>query len=173
MQEQLDVLLNQYERGVLSRREVLFGLTALATTSAASSAQAAQAPLGTVKTLNHITAFVPDVQKSAAFYQELLGMPILTKQNAGINLSAGTGFFGIYPARNGGAASYNHLCFGMENFNADAVLKQLKDRGLQAYIRMRDDTQELYFTDPDGLSVQLQDVKYKGGTGVLGDKDPK
>jgi hypothetical protein len=33
-------------------------------------------------------------------------------------------------------------------------------------------TEELYFTDPDGIRVQLQDVKYKGGSGVLGDKDP-
>jgi hypothetical protein len=29
-------------------------------------------------------------------------------------------------------------------------------------------TPELYFTDPDGLVIQLQDVKYFGGAGVLG-----
>ena len=29
--------------------------------------------------------------------------------------------------------------------------------------------QSVYFTDPDGLLVQLQDVKYCGGGGVLGD----
>jgi hypothetical protein len=27
--------------------------------------------------------------------------------------------------------------------------------------------------DPDGISVQLQDVKYKGGVGPLGDRDPR
>jgi hypothetical protein len=37
---------------------------------------------------------------------------------------------------------------------------------------MRGETKELYFTDPDGIRVQLQDVKYKGGVGILGDKDP-
>jgi catechol 2,3-dioxygenase-like lactoylglutathione lyase family enzyme len=169
-EKKLDALLTQYEQGRLTRREVLFGMTAL--TAASGAIAADQTPIGTAKQLNHVTAFVPDVQKSAKFYQELLGLPILTRQNAGINLAAGAGFLGIYPARDG-KASFNHVCFGMENFDANTVLKQLKDRGLQAYIRMRDDTQELYFTDPDGLSIQLQDVKYKGGVGVLGDKDPK
>jgi hypothetical protein len=30
-------------------------------------------------------------------------------------------------------------------------------------------TPELYFTDPDGLLLQLQDVKYCGGAGLLGE----
>jgi len=30
-------------------------------------------------------------------------------------------------------------------------------------------TPELYFTDPDGLLMQLQDVRYCGGGGVLGE----
>jgi hypothetical protein len=30
----------------------------------------------------------------------------------------------------------------------------------------------LYFTDPDGLLVQPQDVTYCGGAGVLGDVCP-
>ena len=52
------------------------------------------------------------------------------------------------------------------------MLKQLTERGVKGSIRLRGETKELYFTDPDGIRVQLQDVKYKGGTGVLGDKDP-
>jgi hypothetical protein len=33
----------------------------------------------------------------------------------------------------------------------------------------KEGTPELYFTDPDGLLIQLQDVKYCGGASVLGD----
>jgi hypothetical protein len=58
----------------------------------------------------------------------------------------------------------------MKDFDADAVLKQLTERGVQANIRLRGETKELYFNDPDNLRVQLQDVKYKGGSGVLGDR---
>jgi catechol 2,3-dioxygenase-like lactoylglutathione lyase family enzyme len=169
MNEKLDALLNQYERGHLTRRELLFGMSALMATPVA---MAAQAPVGTVTQLNHVTVFVPDVQKSVRFYQELLGMKVLTLQGAGVNLAAGNGFLGLYPAPQGRTASIDHICLAMENFDADTVLKQLTERGLQANIRMRGDTQELYFNDPDGVRVQLQDVKYKGGVGKLGDRDP-
>lgn len=167
----LDHLLSQYENGRLSRRELLAALAAL---TAAASAPAGAAPIGAVKSLNHVTVFVPDVQKSVKFYQDLFGMPVLTRQDPGVNLNCGTGFYGIYPAQGSAAAgSINHVCFGLEQFDAEAVLKQLAERGVKGTIRLRGDTKELYFTDPDGIRVQLQDVRYRGGVGPLGDKDPK
>jgi len=171
----LDALLAQYEDGSLSRRDLLAVLALLvAAPTAASATQGAAKPVGAVKSMNHVSVFVPNVQKSVEFYQGLFGMPLLTRQDPGINLSTGSGFLGIYPAQAGATTgSINHVCFGMENFDADAVLKQLVDRGLKGNIRLRGDTKELYFTDPDGIRVQLQDVKYVGGTGVLGDKPPK
>jgi hypothetical protein len=33
-------------------------------------------------------------------------------------------------------------------------------------------TPELYFSDPDGIRIQLQDTGYCGGTGYLGDDCP-
>ena len=36
----------------------------------------------------------------------------------------------------------------------------------------KDGTPELYFTDPDGLLIQLQDTKYCGGSGSLGEVCP-
>lgn len=170
MSQELDRLLTQYEHGGLTRRELL---GALALMGAAPAVSAEAAPIGAVKSMNHVSIFVPDVKKSMAFYQDVFGMPLLTRQDPGVNLNAGAGFLGIYPAQGGATTgSINHLCFGMENFDADAVLKSLNDRGLKANIRMRGETKELYLTDPDGIRVQLQDVKYKGGVGVLGDKEP-
>jgi len=164
--DKVDGLLSQYESGQLSRRQFLTALSVLAT----APALAAPAPIGAVQQLNHVTVFVKDVPKSVRFYQELLGMPVLTEQGQGINLQAGTGFVGLYPATGSAPSAINHFCLGIKNFDADAVLKQLTDRGLQANIRLRGDTKELYFNDPDNIRVQLQDIKYKGGTGVLGDR---
>jgi hypothetical protein len=31
-------------------------------------------------------------------------------------------------------------------------------------------TLELYFSDPDGILLQIQDVRYSGGSGYLGDE---
>jgi catechol 2,3-dioxygenase-like lactoylglutathione lyase family enzyme len=171
MSEGLDTLLRRYELGLISRRELLGALgAAIATTTTHAQSTAA---LGPVRQLNHVTIFVPDVAKSAKFYQDLFAMPVLTRQDPGVNLDCGAGFLGIYPAPSGGAASINHLCFGLERFDADLTLKTLTDRGVRARIRQRGDTKELYLTDPDGVSVQLQDSSYIGGTGPLGNQKPK
>jgi catechol 2,3-dioxygenase-like lactoylglutathione lyase family enzyme len=164
----IEELLTEYETGRITRRALLGALALFA-----SARPAGAAPIGTAAQLNHVSIFVPDVKKSVAFYQDLLGMPVLTLQDPGVNLRAGAGFLGIYPAPAGATAgSIHHLCLGLERFDADAVLDQLKQRGISASIRMRGDTKELYLTDPDGVRVQLQDVKYIGGTGVLGDRRP-
>jgi catechol 2,3-dioxygenase-like lactoylglutathione lyase family enzyme len=167
----LDTLLHHYEQGLISRRDLLATLgTAIAGTTAHSQPAAA---LGPVRQLNHVSIFVPDVAKSAKFYQDLFALPVLTRQDPGVNLDCGAGFLGIYPAPSGEAASINHLCFGLERFDADATLKTLTDRGVRARIRQRGDTKELYLTDPDGVSVQLQDSSYLGGTGPLGNQKPR
>lgn len=171
MSVEVDQLLDRYESGHITRRGLLGALSALVV--AAPAATAAEPAIGAVKQLNHVTLFVPNVQKSVEFYQSLFGMPVLTPQDPGLNLSAGTGFLGIYPAQAGASASIDHICLALENFDADAVLKMLTDRGLKGSIRLRGDTKELYFTDPDHIRVQLQDVSYRGGVGPLGNRDPK
>ena len=89
------------------------------------------------------------------------------------------------------AAAIDHACLSMDGFDPAAVTKLLVGYGLQqqsgqsraplvTYISLRmpdrggaeGGTPELYFTDPDGLAIQLQDVKYCGGGGILGDLCP-
>ncbi len=94
---------------------------------------------------------------------------------------------GFGPAR----AGIDHACMGMKNFDPARVTQQLVDYGLQkqegqgrdplvTYISLRmpnrggaeGGTPELYFTDPDGLAIQLQDETYCGGGGFLGEVCP-
>jgi catechol 2,3-dioxygenase-like lactoylglutathione lyase family enzyme len=171
MPHAFDALLTQYEQGRLTRRELLGALALLAT---AATEEPVRPSVGKVHQMNHVSIFVPNVKKSVAFYQDTLGLPVLTHQDQGINLNTGVGFLGIYPASAGSTSgSIHHFCLGVEGFEADAVVKALKERGVAAAIRMRGETKELYFTDPDGVRVQLQDTKYIGGAGVLGDQQPK
>jgi catechol 2,3-dioxygenase-like lactoylglutathione lyase family enzyme len=100
----------------------------------------------------------------------------------------GRGGRGGGPAR---AAGIDHACVAMENFEPAAVTKLLVSYGLKqqegqgrtplvTYISLRmpnrggaeGGTPELYLTDPDGLAIQLQDVKYCGGGGYLGELCP-
>ena len=77
----------------------------------------------------------------------------------------------------------------MKDFSQEKIFKALSDYGLkprpenkpvgpmQYYVSMRmpdrggapSGTPELYFTDPDGILLQLQDTTYCGGGGVMGD----
>jgi len=81
----------------------------------------------------------------------------------------------------------------MADFNVERIQKALESFGIkpregtgpagpmQHYISLRlanrggfkdGGTPELYFTDPDGLLQQLQDVSYCGGDGYLGNECP-
>ena len=102
----------------------------------------------------------------------------------------GGGARGGAPAAPPRPASINHGCFSMDGFKPDEVVKSLESYGLRPreaatgpvgplrhYVSMRMEnrggapggTPELYFTDPDGLLMQLQDTAYCGGGGLLGD----
>ena len=102
--------------------------------------------------------------------------------------AGGRGGTGAGPAR---PAGIDHACVAMDNFDSAAVTKLLVGYGLKqqegqgrsplvTYISLRmpnrggaeGGTPELYFTDPDGLAIQIQDVKYCGGGGLLGELCP-
>lgn len=148
-----------------------------------------------VRTLSHVTLTVTDPQRSVAFYQKLFGMPLQTRQGPTTLLSIGSGpsfvAFGGSPTAK---PAIGHICFTVENFDADRIMKTLADAGvktvngpgggpLTAWVRQRGPenngggrgakaTPELYFTDPDNLMMQLQDVRYCGGSGPLGEVCP-
>ena len=157
---ELENLLLRYERGVMSRRQLVAALAAVATPAAATSAAApAQAPLRTA-TLNHVTLAVSDVERSRQFYGELLSMPIVSRQANGVNLGAGpSSFVGLYDIP---SPRIHHFCLGVDDFDADSTLATLEKKGVKGRIRMRDDVKELYFQDPDGIQVQLQGADYRG-----------
>lgn len=167
---QLETTLRHYESGKMSRRELVGALAAMMI-AAKPSLQGA-AIVGPATGLNHATLFVRDVARSQEFYQSLFGMPILTRQGVGVNLRAGAGFVGLYPVAARGTPRIDHICIAIDGFEATKVLPKLQSMKLDAAIVQRGDAEELYFDDPDGISVQIQDTKYRGGVGRLGDRDP-
>ena len=87
------------------------------------------------------------------------------------------------------AGRIDHLCWSMDGFKTDSVIAALESYGIKPrgtgggagplvhYISTRmpnrggapEGTAEMYFTDPDGLLLQLQDTTYCGGAGLLGE----
>ena len=84
----------------------------------------------------------------------------------------------------------DHLCFDVEDFDPDRLVKVLEGFGVkyqgeamrvkgpnQSYLTRRmpdrggapEGTYEFYFTGPHNIVIQLQDARYCGGAGYLGD----
>ena len=178
MSETIDHLVRKFEDGKVTRRELVMALSALVLMRPEARAQASAPPIS-VSTMNHVTLSVSDVQRSVAFYQRIFGMPLVTTQGNEADWSAaavpvlgiGNGPQFIAFTRSD-TASINHFCLGMEGFDADRVVSMLSEHGVEARVRLRADSdppsEELMFNDPDGIPVQIQDVSYCGGSGVLG-----
>ena len=179
----IEQLMNRYDNGAISRRGLIVALAALAVAPVADAAPAGAtrqtaAPIP-VTTMNHITLTVSDV-RSVDFYQRVLGLPLVTNQgnerdwnaNAVPVLGVGNGPQFIAFSQ-GDRPHINHYCLGMAEFDAQDVVQRLAAHGIEARVRMRADSdppaEELMFSDPDGIPVQLQHQDYCGGSGKLGD----
>jgi len=104
---------------------------------------------------------------------------------------------GATPPRQAGAPRplVGHLCFTIDNFDANKVMGILSDNGLEpieyggpaasvkamtARVRLRQragngggpthplGSYELYLRDPDNIEAQIQDISYCGGSGANG-----
>jgi catechol 2,3-dioxygenase-like lactoylglutathione lyase family enzyme len=150
-------MLNDFERGRLTRRQLASALAALVT-----SAQAAPAPTGVhAVSLNHVTVRVSDVQRTSRFYQEFFGMPLKQHSEKTHILGVGKSFFGI-EQKDGGPA-LDHYDFGIAGFNAEDVIAKLKARNLK--LEPGGTKESFKFWDPDGFLVQLNGPAYEGHVG--------
>ena len=153
-----------------------------------------------VRGINHVTLSVSDVKRSVDFYQGLFGMPVISRQGTTTNLQIGAGpqFLGV-SAAGSGQPRLDHLALGVEDFSVERISRVLTQHGvtrvdeaagtgggglsggpLKMRVRMRgaeaggarEGTPELYVGDPNGFVIQLQDPRYCGGAGSLGNVCP-
>lgn len=161
-------------------------------------AQQASPTAGLMQTvqLSHFTNRVFNSGISNQYHRDLFGLSFQATQGPGapvIGVGDGIQFLMYIGGAGDGAPNragvIDHVCLSVEDFNVDRILGLLTDYGLKArenpaetpplvhYISLRmpnrggaeGGTPELYFSDPDGIRIQLQDPGYCGGTGYLGD----
>lgn len=170
MTKELETLVQKFEERRITRRELVGTLVALmaaprAVAGAESVAQAA--PVARAQTLNHISIGVSDVERSAEFYSRLLGLEVVSRPgNGGINLGLRDGFLGLYSIP-GFVGQPHHFCLGVADYDPDAIAERLGREGLEARVDRNPNNRtsggdQLYFTDPDGTTVQLGANGYMG-----------
>jgi catechol 2,3-dioxygenase-like lactoylglutathione lyase family enzyme len=178
-------LLSDFESGKLSRRQLVQTLAMVAVGSPVASALAQAesrepraAPFKTVW-LDHISYAVSDYKKSVDFYSGLMGWKV--KEDDGrqalLDLN-GIGSILIRNARRPDAAPaatppaardttgrparppvtgvINHIAFGVEPWDTDAVKAELERRGLTPRIdNQGENYKSFHVTDPDGWDLQI------------------
>ena len=162
MEEVIINLLNQFERGAITRRQLVQGLTFGVATLAMGKGARAAAPAATPAGpgfkaigVNHISLEVQDYRRARDFYSNLLGMAVSADDGKQCYLSFGDT---VLIARNHYQASeknakplVDHIAYSIDNWNHERVEQELKQRGLNP----QPDFDSFHFVDPDGYDVQI------------------
>ena len=171
MSAAIESLVEQFESRKLSRRQLVASLTAMV--ASAASGASAQTPAGPNvsllaqgRSLNHASLAVTDVEKAADFYGKLLGAKVVSRPgNGGINLGLGDGFLGLYKLANPGTV--NHICVGVDNFDADRLAAKCKEMGVEANVDRNPNNRtsggdQLYLRAFDNHRLQIGPHGYQG-----------
>src|SRR5262245_27277169 len=145
-------LIERFEKGALTRRELMRGLTILAATGACASAAAFQEPAFKAARIDHVSIQVTDLPKSIAFYRDIFGLTILgeDKPNEIVRMGVTKALVSLHHKNPTGIV--DHFAIGIERFNKDAVTQQLKQRGLTPEENL---DAGFHVKDPEGMRVQI------------------
>jgi len=146
MEHTISRLLKAYENGKLHRRDLVKGLTLLAAGSGNASAAGFQS-----NGINHVSLQVSDLQRSSEFYQRVLVVPAENRPAGAVTLKVGKSHIVLRPGTPAGKV--DHFAVGVDHFNKDTIIADLKARGA-----MPSDKGDagLHVLDPDGYPVQFQ-----------------
>src|SRR5579885_2909618 len=126
MEAMISNLLSRFEHGRLTRRELVNGLAMLAAAGgAAPAAQAQEAGLKGAR-IDHVSIQVSDLPRAVAFYEKIFGFTVLSedKPNEIVRLGSGKVLVSLHHKSPTGLV--DHFAIGVENFNRDAVTRELK-----------------------------------------------
>ena len=145
-------LLQEFEQGKMSRRQLIQSLALAAAAASAEQASATGKGFKAV-TINHISYEVADYKKTRDFYTGLLGMEVRRDDGRQCYLVFGDTHLIPRNARRGAAVPrVDHVAYTIDPWNRAAVEAELRSRGLQP----RPDQQtSFHVKDPDGFDLQI------------------
>lgn len=176
-------LLQQYEHGRVTRRQLIEALAAVAMSAAAANGAGAQAPPSppasagpAFRTLNfdHVNYDVSDYRRTRDFYSGLLGMTVANDDGKGAcelhfgeARNVGVRDRAMISIRSAPAVRVDHFAFKIDDWNTDRVRAELERRGLKPRLARGGaiDTPNyvsLTVPDPDGVGVQISGIARPG-----------
>lgn len=157
MERIINDMVQRFEGGRLSRRELIQGLSLLTAATQVKAAPAAPAditqPMGIVAAgIDHVSILVSDLERSATFYKNLFGLTVLSEDKEHGILRMGSKHVIISIRKEKPYGTVDHFGVRVENFNKEAVTHTLQQHGLKP-----DENWQygFYLKDPDGVNVQF------------------
>jgi catechol 2,3-dioxygenase-like lactoylglutathione lyase family enzyme len=144
-------LVTRFERGHLTRRELIQALAMVA----AAGTTAAAVPLRS-GSINHASVLVSDMTRSIEFYNRVFGLSLVNEDKANKIARLGVGGKVLVSLRvEPPPGLVDHFAIGIEGFNREAVTKELQGMGLTP----RENIEfGFHVKDPDGANVQITGI---------------
>lgn len=168
MQKIVHRLLEDFERGRLTRRQFVQRVAAAAAIAAAPTTAGAAGGFRAI-TLDHISFQVSDYRKTRDFYSDLLGMrPSRDNGVSECELNFGESILlaRSRSQRSGTDAQVNHIAYRIADWNTDRVKAELESRGFKPRLDTGPSDMRNYASfhipDPDGFDVQISGVVQPG-----------
>ena len=161
MKRIIEALLNDYERGTLSRRELVKALALGAVPAGLVGRRSASRRESTKQdgvlrgiNINHVNLQNSDLDRSVDFYRELFSLPPRREvpgRPYALDLADGLSFLSV-PQREP-SGDIDHFCVGVEDFEPERVAGAIREAGLDNDLRVGSDNVSV--RDPEGIRVQI------------------
>jgi catechol-2,3-dioxygenase len=158
MEHVIAKLLQDFEGGKMTRRQLIQSLTLAATAASAPGAVPAGTGAGVLKAtyLNHIDYQVADYGKSRDWYAELFGLKVLADDGKKANLGVGESQLIFHPHKSPATSTVDHVCLTIANWDSEKnVTGEVEDELKRRGTKIRTTEHSFHFSDPDGFELQV------------------
>jgi catechol 2,3-dioxygenase-like lactoylglutathione lyase family enzyme len=151
MEAMISDLVSRFEKGSLSRRDLVAGLALLAASGRAAAAAQDEIAFKDAS-IDHVSIHVADLQRSIAFYQKMFGFTVVSRADPEI-VRLGNGKAVLVSLNHGSpAGTIDHFAIGIPRFNNESGGRYFTQRGATP---LQGDYAGFHIKDPDGINVQI------------------
>ena len=151
MESTISNLVTQFEKGSLSRRDLVSGLAMLAASGTAAAAAQDDIDFKTAN-IDHVSMQVADLQRSVDFYQKMFGFSVVSEDKPLGIIRLGTNRTLVSFNRQSPVGIVDHFAIGVPRYTKDAAVRYVTQRGATPG---DDPYHGLHVRDPDGNYVQI------------------
>jgi catechol 2,3-dioxygenase-like lactoylglutathione lyase family enzyme len=155
MESIISDLLSRFEKGAMSRRELVGGLAMLAASGTAAGAAQQELDFRNAN-IDHVSIQVADLQRSIDFYQKMFGFSVVSEDKPLGIVRLGNNRTLVSLNHQSPAGIVDHFAIGVPRFTKESAARYAMQRGATP---LDDPYAGLHVKDPDGINVQIFDQR--------------